>query len=165
MTGDLNKLFLRYVSDPTAIDPMLEGVRRYAIKLADRNNHHSPEDAAQDIVVKTWKALSMFERRSTFESFVRTIALHHLYDETRASKRRIAMAAVERLPEQTTADPGCDRFSLQGFSDNDKVILCTLAKHMQFGKAAAELGITPKALRSRLERLKVERLRIKTHAA
>jgi RNA polymerase sigma factor (sigma-70 family) len=156
-TNDLDVAYLRYTTNPTAIDSLLEAVRKYATRVAERNDHPSPEDAAQEIVVKTWKALSRFERRSSFRSFVHTIVMNHLYDEIRAQRARITLTPVEEMPEQQDTVPGHDKLSLDGFSEEERRMLWVFAQIMDFTKAAAMLGITPKALRSRLERLKVKK--------
>jgi RNA polymerase sigma factor (sigma-70 family) len=156
MTSDLDVAYLRYSTDPNALDNLLEGVRKYATRLADRCDHPSPEDAAQDVVVKTWKALSKFQRRASFRSFVHTIVLHHLYDELRSKETRITLTVVEEMPEHVISDPGQDKFSLDGFSEAERHLLNTFAYSMSFTQAADDLGITPKALRSRLERLKIK---------
>jgi RNA polymerase sigma factor (sigma-70 family) len=154
--SDLDVAYLRYNTDPNALDNLLEAVRKYASRLAERNDHPSPEDAAQDIVIKTWKALSRFERRSSFRSFVHTIAIHHLFDEVRSRSTRITLTVVEEMPEHQVSDPGHDRFSLDGFSEAERHLLNTFAMSLDFAQAAKDLGITTKALRSRLERLKVK---------
>jgi hypothetical protein len=45
---------------------------------------------------------------------------------------------------------------LDCFDEDKRHLLTTYARHLNFGKAAAELGIAPKALRSRLERLRTK---------
>jgi DNA-binding transcriptional LysR family regulator len=43
------------------------------------------------------------------------------------------------------------------FDDDERHLLATFARSLNFTQAATELGISPKALRSKLERLKTRR--------
>jgi DNA-directed RNA polymerase specialized sigma24 family protein len=96
-----------------------------------------------------WRALYTFERRSSFRTFVHTIVLHRIYAEARPRKSRITITQVEELPEREATDPGFDRFPLDRFTGNERHLLSTFARLPNFARAAAELGITPKTLRSR----------------
>jgi hypothetical protein len=87
---------------------------------------------------------------------VHGITLDHLLGEARTRNARIKLTPVEELPDQAVTDPGFDRFSLDGFSEDERVLLNTFARHLSFTRPARELKITPRALRCRLERLKGE---------
>jgi RNA polymerase sigma factor (sigma-70 family) len=154
VASDLDKLYLKYSTDPTMLDGLLEAVRGYAVRIAVSWNHRSPEDAAQEIVVKVWRSLAKFTRQSSFRTFVHTVAVNHLHDLASATKCRIEEVPTEDLPEHAHQEARCDRFPLDRFAEDERHLLSVFARHLHFGKAAAELGITPKALRSRLERLK-----------
>jgi RNA polymerase sigma factor (sigma-70 family) len=158
MTSDLDRAFLHYATNPTALDALREAVRLYAERVAAREGAHSPEDTAQEVVVKVWRALSTFERQSSFRIFVHTIVLNHLHGEARARKSRITLTPVEEMPERADTGPGIDRFLLDHFDDDERHLLFVLSERLDFTKAATELGLSPKALRSRLERLKARRL-------
>jgi RNA polymerase sigma factor (sigma-70 family) len=143
MLNDLDRTYLRYATDPDRLDNLLAAARRYAARQAERDGHPSAEDAAQEIVVKVWKSLSRFQRRSSFRSFVHTIAIHHLLDEARAAKSRIVVETVDdQMPEPDAPRADAIRFSLEPFMDDDKVILVALAKHPHFDKAAKDLKIS-----------------------
>jgi hypothetical protein len=53
-----------------------------------------------------------------------------------------------------TSTPGSTGSPLDRFDDDERHLLATFARSLNFNQAATDLGITPKALRSRLERLK-----------
>lgn len=133
-------------------------MRRYALNVATREGSDYPEDAAQEIVVRVWRALSRFGRESSFKTWVHSICRNHLYGEAPARKSRIAITQVEELPDRGGSDPGIDRFPLDRFNEDERHLLSTFARSLNFTVAAQELGISPKALRSRLERLKAQRL-------
>jgi hypothetical protein len=60
--------------------------------------------------------------------------------------------------EQAGSESGFDRFPLYRFDEDERSLLATFANSLNFVQAATELGLTPKALRSRLERLKAGQL-------
>jgi DNA-directed RNA polymerase specialized sigma24 family protein len=111
-------------------------------------------------VVKVWRSLATFTRQSSFRTVVHTVAVNHLHDAARATKSRIEEALTEDLREHAHQEGGCDRFPLDRFAEDERHLLSVFARHLHFGKAAAELGITPKALRSRLERLKARQMEV-----
>jgi hypothetical protein len=78
----------------------------------------------------------------------------------RARKSRIALQSVEELPEREAADPGFDRFPLDRFDMDERYLLSTFARSLNFTQAAQELGTTPKAARTRLERLKARQMEV-----
>jgi hypothetical protein len=71
---------------------------------------------------------------------------------------RVEEVPTEDLPEHAHQESGRDRFPLDRFAEDERHLLSVFARHLNLGKATAKLGITPKALRSRLERLKARQL-------
>jgi hypothetical protein len=71
---------------------------------------------------------------------------------------RLEEVPTEDLPEHAHQESGCDRFPLDRFAEDERHLLSVFARHLNLGKATAKLGITPKALRSRLERLKARQM-------
>ena len=154
MASDLDKLYLRYATDPTMLDGLFEAVH------GTRTACHYPGTIARRKMRRrtSWSRSGghwpRFTRQSTFRTFVHTVAVNHLHDLASATKCRIEEVPTEDLPEHAHQEGRCDRFPLDRFAEDERDLLTTFARHLHFGKAAAELGITPKALRSRLERLK-----------
>jgi hypothetical protein len=98
---------------------------------------------SETILLSLWQALKHWRTHS---------------DDITTAKRRQKLLPSETfdddLPAYVESTPETVHYSLAGFTDDERILLVTFAESMDFATAAAELGISPSALRSRLQRLK-----------
>jgi RNA polymerase sigma factor (sigma-70 family) len=157
MKNNLNTAYSAYVAEVTAdtLNSLLKEVTRYAVSVAKWKKHPSPDDVAQEVAVKVWTSLGTFNSKSTFTTWVHQITCRVILDDHRSSKRE-PLTQVDELPESFHEGEGKpSRLSIPAhLPPASRVMLDALDSTRNFITAATQLGITPKALRSRLERMK-----------
>jgi RNA polymerase sigma factor (sigma-70 family) len=156
MTTDLDKLYALYKADTSHENEnaLVGEITRYARRLAVRYGATDADDIAQDATIKIWAAIATYTPATTFRAWAATITLNHIRDQARAISRRPDLHYSDEPPEPNADVPATTEYSLARFNDDERVLLHTFAQYLDFGITAAKLGITTKALRSRLERIK-----------
>jgi RNA polymerase sigma factor (sigma-70 family) len=157
MTKNLNTAYADYTTEVTAdtLNDLLKAVTRYADGLAKWKKHPSPDDIAQDVAVKVWTSLGTFNSKSTFTTWVHQITCRVILDDHRSSRRE-PLTQMDELPESASDGERTPSRSIipVHLPPASRVMLDALDSTRNFVATASQLGITPKALRSRLERMK-----------
>lgn len=122
------------------------------------------EDAVQDCLLNTYRALASYEERGNFRAFLfkilRNCCLKLREKEARARARRV------RVPPPTGAPQGCEPKELRRVLDElpgelREAVTLRVVEEMDYAQAAAALGEHPDTVRKRVYRaLEILRRRI-----
>src|SRR4051812_11570378 len=85
-----------------AYDAHHEAVRAFGLRLL--RDRDAAEDLVHDVFVTLPSAVRRFEERSSFRTFLLSIAVNHARHQKRATARRLG--ALERLHEEPRSDSG-----------------------------------------------------------
>jgi RNA polymerase sigma-70 factor (ECF subfamily) len=161
----LNYAYSTYRADPSleATERLLAAVTSYAQRLVRRAQPQDADDVLQEIVLHVWKSLDRFAGRSSFKSWVHNICKNKLGDSLRRKYRESDQVNLSGLVIDTIEreDPGGSihrrtSIHLTVLSPEEHRAVKVFAQHGDFESAAETLHTTPKALRSRLERIRVK---------
>ncbi|WP_280155323.1 RNA polymerase sigma factor [Piscinibacter sp. XHJ-5] len=163
-----------------ALEQLIAGIQHQVYRLSLRmlGSPADAQDASQEILIRIVTSLASFERRSTFATWVHSIAANHLRDAAERRDRR-AMASLDAMAERLDAglaatahadigshrdDPAlrhearelglrCTQGMLMGL-DVDQRLALVLSEIFGVDTAhgARVLGISPAAYRQRLSR-------------
>lgn len=113
-------------------------------------NGHDAEDIAQDVCVRLGQALSSFDGRSAFSSWVYRITLNMVRDWQRAGRRRGAhvdayaeIAPTEEAPNQEDATTSSQLWAaVRNLPEKQRdAVLLVYAEEMSHAQAAEIMGI------------------------
>lgn len=145
--AELDVIYERYRRDPSVLDALLESLRKYALVLAYRNRHPSMEDAASVIVERVWRSLSRFDGRSSFRSWVRSLAINYLRDEARARKRSPIPEQMPVAYEPVSGDASVPVRDYNALPHTVRVIAQMLAEGFSVAEIARSLCYAERTLR------------------
>jgi RNA polymerase sigma-70 factor (ECF subfamily) len=159
--------------DPHAFESLVDGHREVAFRLAVviTGSAAEAEDAAQDALVKAWRALPRFRVDEPFRPWLLRIVANEARNRRRSLGRRTRLherAAVgssgDAAPspeELTVAADEHDRLlrELRSLPDEARLILtCRYLLELSEAETAAALGVRPGTVKSRTARA-LDRLR------
>jgi RNA polymerase sigma factor (sigma-70 family) len=160
MSRDIDKLYEAYAADSddqAKLGALLEAVTGHARKLANRHGHNDPEDVGQETMIRCWKDLSTYDpTKGSLKSWVSTVALNYMRKQADLLRNRMT-EYPEHLPEPECSDVEVKSYSLEWANDEEKQLLFHLSQTLDFAETARHFLMSPKALRSRLERIKAKR--------
>jgi RNA polymerase sigma-70 factor (ECF subfamily) len=168
--------------DSDAFEVLVRKYQGWVVTLAYRmlGNHADAEDMAQEIFLKAYRALPQFERKSTFSTWLYTIATNHCLNQLESRRRRPRLQEMNESPwtegnprplEDRVSDPtpGADRVVEQ--ADLRRLIQAELLRltpghrailvlrdiqGLSYEEVGGLLGLSPGTVRSRLHRARME---------
>jgi RNA polymerase sigma-70 factor, ECF subfamily len=159
----------REFDDARVVQEVLEGdreayavlVRRHQGKvlslcLSLLKRRDAAEDAAQDVFLKAYKALSSFRRDAAFSTWLYRISYRHCLDVLKAAKRR-REEALEDLPRVPAAPPDADPLSveslLSGLTPEYRLVLTLReVQGLSYDEMAAAMDASLDSVKARLRR-------------
>ncbi|MCU1247072.1 MAG: hypothetical protein JWQ49_101 [Edaphobacter sp.] len=166
MANNLNSAYAAYRQAPndSTLGVLLTEVTKHALRLARRNSNLDAEDIAQQTTIAVWQALPTYTDKAAMTTFVTTIVGHKVKDALRQrySEPKLApMQSWEVDVHQPDAAPPTRSITINVFdylpttlSESDKALIASMTSDKQRTEIAADMGISLRALRSRLSRLK-----------
>jgi RNA polymerase sigma-70 factor, ECF subfamily len=116
--------------DETAYANIVETYQRPVFNLCYRmlGDPIDAEDAAQETFWRAYQALSRYDTRRSFPTWLLSIAAHYCIDQQR--KRRIPILSVDLLPEEDAPDP----------APNPEKVVSELEETSQMRQLLSKLG-------------------------
>ncbi len=168
--------------DSDAFEVLVRKHQGWVVTLAYRmlGNHADAEDMAQEIFLKAYRALPQFERKSTFSTWLYTIATNHCLNQLESRRRRPRLQEMNESPrtegnprplEDRVSDPapGADRVVEQ--ADLRRLLQAELLRltpghrailvlrdiqGLSYEEVGGLLGLSPGTVRSRLHRARMK---------
>lgn len=158
---DINEAYSAYSAHPTTdtITALYDSCRVYANCLT--RGYLDADYLAQGAVVAAWQSLDSFDGKCKFSTWFYRVADRHIKGSYRKRIRKELVPTDQYLPgdesrlafQVTPERPGRDARQLP-LSRAHQTLVATLAATGDYQETALRLGITMKALYSRLERIK-----------
>jgi RNA polymerase sigma-70 factor (ECF subfamily) len=168
--------------DSDAFEVLVRKYQGWVVTLAYRmlGNHADAEDMAQEIFLKAYRALPQFGRRSTFSTWLYTIATNHCLNQLESRRRRPRLQEMnesprtegnprpleDRVPDPT---PGADRVVEQAdlrrlvqaellrlTPEHRAILVLRDIQGLSYEEVGGLLGLPPGTVRSRLHRARME---------
>ena len=158
--------------DADAFGQLVERYQRPVYNLCYRmlGNHGDAEDASQEAFMKAYRALSNYDPRRAFKSWLLTIASNHSIDQLR--RRRFEWVSLDALFGRTDLQPNSPEMAaeikgerqavqaaLKRLRDTDRaVVVLRYWYDLPYDEIAETLSLTRSAVKSRLHRARQELL-------
>ena len=162
--------------DADAFGQLVERYQTPVYNLCYRmlGNHGDAEDASQEAFMKAYRALSDYDPRRAFKSWLLKIASNHSIDQLR--RRRFEWVSLDALFGRTDLQPNSPEMAaeikgerkavqaaLKGLRDTDRaVVVLRYWYDLSYDEIAETMSLTSSAVKSRLHRARQELLRIWT---
>jgi RNA polymerase sigma factor (sigma-70 family) len=158
MPSNLNQLYAEYKAAPREMDPddngdgkfdpLLNGISSYGLAVARRSGYHSPGDLAQEVTIRAWSNLGKFTGRSSFQTWVRSIAKNYLMDQARQCARQGDPLDLDAIEEEAPAiDEPAPYRNYDALPERMRRIAAGLAAGHTQEYIADRLGVSVKTLR------------------
>lgn len=122
----------------------------YALRFL--GDYHVAEDAVQEIYIKIYKGLPKFDNRSTFKTWLFSVTRNTCVDSYRKNKTN--ELSFQKEPEGSTNDEYSDGYLAEKLNKLKPELRQAFGMVVIFGfsykEAAAEIGCSMEALKSRL---------------
>ena len=168
--------------DSDAFEALVRKHQGGVVTLAYRmlGNHADAEDMAQEIFLKAYRALPQFERKSTFWTWLYTIATNHCLNQLESRRRRPRLQEMNESPRTegnprplgdrvSDHTPGADRVVEQAdlrrlvqaellrlTPEHRAILVLRDIQGLSYEEVGGLLGVPPGTVRSRLHRARME---------
>lgn len=168
--NDLSSIYMEYRERPDAenTSALFAHLRVYSRRIVRgwKTRLAYPDEVTEQIVASAWASMQTFSGRSSFSTWVHTIARRKIIDAIRRSSSSPQMTTDDRLA--TTAPPVSDAplldtATLAALNDDERHLVQRLIEQPDYDALAQSLCISRIALIRRLQRIfeKCERERSK----
>jgi RNA polymerase sigma factor (sigma-70 family) len=151
--------------DESAFAALVEPHREVSFRLAYviTGAAAEAEDAAQDALVKAWRALGRFRAGEPFRPWLLRIVANEARNRRRSAGRRLRLTLRAAAEPQLATEDGVDRRALLDAlhalpDDAQAVLTCRFLLGLSEHETAAALDVAPGTVKSRTSRA-LERLR------
>jgi RNA polymerase sigma factor (sigma-70 family) len=163
MAASLDTAYANYSTspDPSSLEALLGSVRAYALRRARRCANLDADDIAQQVTIAVWQGLSSYTGTAHIKTWVTSIINNKVRDahRIRYSTPHIEQMEFHELDMQPCLDAAPPGINLTGiicgeYTSAERELMRKLSEGTETECIAADLGISPAAVRNRLKRLR-----------